>query len=152
LSTRPWITTAAQAALAVGLLASGALMLGPFQDAERLVLLTDKEAHVIAFFALCLLAFLAAPRLRKDDLTLAALALAAASELAQAFVGRTAGFDDLLADAIGIALAWAPMQVAQVRMRMTLRRRALDAGFPPPLARRVGEARLSSKTAPSPPA
>lgn len=152
MGARSWITLAAQATLAVGLVAAGALMLGPFQGAERAFGLSDKEAHALAFFALTLTACLAAPRLRKDDLALAALALAGASELAQGVVGREAGVGDLVADALGVFLAWAPMQAAQMRMRMNLRQRALDQGLPPPLSRRAGDPKPRARAAQTPPA
>jgi VanZ family protein len=117
LRTQFRITASAQATLAVGCLIGAVLMLGPFQGAERHLLLPDKAAHAIAFFLFTLLSFLAAPRLRKNDLALVALALASASEVAQSVVGRSASMEDLMADAAGIFAAWALMWAAQVRRR-----------------------------------
>jgi len=110
-------------------------MLGPFQGAERHLMLSDKEAHVIAFFTLTLLAVLAAPQLRKNDLALMAITLGAAAELAQSFVGRSAGFDDLLADAVGVFAVWAPMQAVEVRRRLGRRLRGDAVAY----GRRIGD-------------
>lgn len=66
--------------------------------------LTDKQLHALAFGLLVLPVALARPRAL---LWLAPLALAygAAIELIQPSVGRTSEWADLLADALGIALA-----------------------------------------------
>ena len=138
LRTQLWITGSAQAALAVGSLIGAVLMLGPFQGAERLLLLTDKEAHAIAFFLFTLLGLMAAPRLRKNDLALVALALASASEAAQSAVGRSASMEDLMADAAGIFAAWALMWAAQARRRL-IGRNWGDGSAPQSYNRRAGD-------------
>ena len=144
---QPWITVTAQAALACGVLVGGVLMLGPFQGAERHLMLSDKEAHAIAFFLFTLLAVLAAPQLRKNDIAVVALALAAASEVAQGMVGRSAALSDLLADAVGIFAVWAPMQAADFRLSIIRRLRSADAGDPHlNYGRRAGDRRLPQTT------
>ncbi|MEO6341069.1 MAG: VanZ family protein [Caulobacteraceae bacterium] len=92
------------------------LMLAPaFQGAERYFALTDSQAHAIAFYGLTLFSLLAAPRVRRNDLALAMVAIGAAMELAQSVTGRSASFSDLAADSIGVFVAWAPTQVERVR-------------------------------------
>lgn len=116
-------TVLARAALALGSAVAVFLMLGPFQGAERLLLLSDKQAHAIAFFTLTSLSFLAAPRVRKTDLALSALALGAAVEVAQLSVGRSASVLDLSADAVGVFMAWAPAHFESIRRRARVERR-----------------------------
>ena len=91
------------------------VLLGPFQGAERALMLSDKQAHGLAFFVFTFVSFVAAPRIRRGDLALTALALAASSEIAQAVVGCDGNAADFLADAIGIALAVAPSYVGVLR-------------------------------------
>ena len=110
-------TVLARAALVLGSATAAFLMLGPFQGAERLLLLSDKQAHAIAFFTLTSLSFLAAPRMRKMDLAFGALALGAAVEVAQLLVGRSGSVLDLSADAVGVFMAWAPAHFESIRRR-----------------------------------
>lgn len=93
------------------------LMLGPFEGAEALFLLTDKEAHILALFALTIFAFMAAPRMRRNDLALALVALGACTEVAQAVVGRDGNTADFVANALGVFAAWAPAHAQVVRQR-----------------------------------
>lgn len=84
------------------------LVLGPFSGAEQAFGLTDKEAHIIAFFALTLMLQLAFPRVRRTDLALGVLVLGALIEVAQLFTGRSASVGDWLADLIGVSVATLP--------------------------------------------
>lgn len=107
---------AARALIVVGGSCAAALMLLPtFQGAEQGLGLTDKQAHIVAFYIFTVSAFMAAPRARRTDLAMVALALGAAAEVAQLITGRSASFLDLSADAAGVFLAWAPAQVEQLR-------------------------------------
>jgi VanZ family protein len=111
------LVTLARVALFLGAATVGVLLLGPFQGAERLVYLSDKQAHALAFFGLTMISFVAGARVRRGDLALALIALAAASEVAQFCVGRDGSLADVLADAAGVLLAWAPTQAMAVRAR-----------------------------------
>lgn len=118
------------------------LMFGPFQGREQDLGLSDKEAHVLAFFVFTLLAVTAFPRVRKWDIGLACLVVAGLSEVIQMFTGRSASLYDWMADATGVVMAIAPMSFASLRSQMRggkrLRRRASDAVIsrptPPTLA------------------
>jgi VanZ family protein len=110
------LPAAARALLVLGGLFAAVLMLVPaLRGAETALGLNDKQAHAAAFYIFCLAAFLAAPRMRRNDIALAALALGAGAEVAQLVTGRSASFGDLMADAVGIGLAWAPAQIEQLR-------------------------------------
>jgi VanZ family protein len=114
--------TAARVVLLVGSLAVTVLALGPFQGAEKIFGLSDKAAHAIALGGLLAIAFLAFPRMRRADLTIAALALGGAIEAAQLFDSRSASVLDWLADAAGILAVYA------VSMTETIRRTARVQG------------------------
>jgi VanZ family protein len=105
MALRPQIVLSARVTLALGSAFVTAMLLGPFQGAERHLMLTDKEAHGLAFMVFTVLAFIAAPKVRRSDLVLTALALAAASEIAQALVGRDGNVADFMADGLGVAIA-----------------------------------------------
>ena len=72
---------AARLALLVGSLTVAVLTLGPFQGAERMFGLNDKAAHAIAFGGLLAISFLAFPRMRRNDLAIAAPRTSAAVEV-----------------------------------------------------------------------
>ena len=91
------------------------LLLGPFQGLEQVFHLTDKEAHALAFFGVTLGLFAIAPRWRRTDLALAALAFGVFIELAQGLTGRSVSLLDLLADGVGILAALAPGLVERLR-------------------------------------
>jgi len=84
------------------------LMLGPYEGLEKAVGLSDKTAHVLAFFLMTLGLFTIAPRTRRSDLCLAALAASVVSELLQGLTGRTLSITDLGADLVGIGCAMLP--------------------------------------------
>lgn len=91
------------------------LLFGPYQGVEARVFLSDKEAHVIGFYGLSGLVFLAWPRSRRGELSLALLVLAAGSEIVQGQVGRDADLRDFIADAGGVLAANAPAWAERVR-------------------------------------
>ena len=91
------------------------LLLGPFQGLERMFHLTDREAHAIAFFGVTLGLFAIAPRWRRTDLALVALAFGVSIELAQGLTGRSASAMDLLADGVGILAALCPGLIERLR-------------------------------------
>ena len=81
------------------------LMIGPFGGAEASTGVWDKAAHFIAFGLILWsfgVLFRRMPRLWAAILT---IALGAAVEVIQGFVGRDASWGDLLADALGVAAA-----------------------------------------------
>ncbi|MFP1130223.1 VanZ family protein [Asticcacaulis sp. W401b] len=93
----------------------GVLVLGPFSGAEEAFGLTDKEAHIIAFFALTIMLQLAFPRMRRTDLALGVLAVGALIEVAQLFTGRSASVADWMADLIGVGAATLPSYIETFR-------------------------------------
>lgn len=106
---------AARGVLVMGGLAVAVLALGPFQGAERLVGLSDKTAHALAFGGLLAVSFLAFPRSRRSDLAIAALVLGAGVEIAQLFGHRSASLLDWLADAAGVATIYGASMIETVR-------------------------------------
>lgn len=106
---------AARFTLLAGSLSVVALTLGPFQGAEGHFGLTDKEAHAIAFGGLLAVSFLAFPRLRRNDLAIAALVLGAAVEVAQIIAHRDGNIADWLADAAGILTIYGASMIETVR-------------------------------------
>lgn len=86
-------------------------VLGPFE----LPLGIDKAAHVGLFYGFMVLCFAALPWHRKQDLATAGVAIAAASEIAQAFTGRSMSLADFAANCLGVALATCPIYVARFR-------------------------------------
>jgi VanZ family protein len=109
------VVATARLALLVGSLTVAVLTLGPFQGAESHFGLTDKEAHAIAFGGLLAVSFLACPRMRRNDLAIAALVLGAAIEVAQTLTGRDGDVADWLADAFGIGVIYGASVIEQVR-------------------------------------
>lgn len=107
--------TAARVALVTGSLLVAVLALGPFQGAERYFGLNDKAAHALAFGGLLAVSFLAFPRMRRNDLAIAALVLGAAVEVAQLFGHRSASVLDWLADAAGVAVIYGASMIETVR-------------------------------------
>lgn len=106
---------AARLTLLVGALTVAVLTLGPFQGAESHFGLTDKEAHAIAFGGLLAISFLAFPRMRRNDLAVAALVLGGAIEVAQILGHRDGNLPDWLADAAGIAVVYGAGMIESVR-------------------------------------
>jgi VanZ family protein len=97
------VVTTARAVLIAGALTAAVLMLGPWPGLEQVFGLSDKTAHAIAFGGLVAVSFLAFPRMRRNDLALAAVLLGASVEVAQMFTAdRSASISDLLADTAGV--------------------------------------------------
>jgi len=98
---KPLLRLTAVAVLVVSL----TLMIGPFGGAEAATGVWDKSAHFVTF-GLILWSFGVLFR-RLPRLAAAALAvlLGAAVEVVQGLVGRDASWGDLLADALGVAVA-----------------------------------------------
>jgi VanZ family protein len=110
------VVTTARVALVTGALTAAALMLGPWPGLEQVFGLSDKAAHTIAFGGLVAVSFLAFPRMRRNDLALAAVVLGASVELAQMFTtDRSASLGDLLADATGVAIVYLASHIENVR-------------------------------------
>lgn len=91
------------------------LFLGPFTYLAGVFHVTDTQAHAMAFFGVTLGLFAIAPRWRRTDLALAALAFGVLIELVQPFTGRGLSLSDLMADAVGILAALAPGLVERLR-------------------------------------
>ncbi len=109
------IVMAARLLFVAASLSMAVLMLGPFQGVEQMFGLNDKTAHVVAFYGLASGLFLIAPRQRRDDLALFVVAAAFALELLQGLTGRTVSIIDFLAGSAGVAAAWAPGRIEQLR-------------------------------------
>ena len=102
------------------------LFLGPFTYLVDVFHVTDKEAHALAFFGVTVGLFAIAPRWRRMDLALAALAFGVLIELAQGVTGRSVSLSDLAADAVGILAALVPGLIEQLRRQV---RTSPDATF-----------------------
>ncbi|AYV49176.1 antibiotic resistance protein VanZ [Caulobacter flavus] len=109
------VVIAAKAVLFLGAAAAVTLMLGPFQGLEEAFGLSDKAAHALAFGGLTAVAFLAFPKMRRNDLAIAAILLGASAEIAQLFAHRSASFTDLAADVAGIAVVYLASHIEAVR-------------------------------------
>jgi VanZ family protein len=138
------IVVGARILLVVIFATAAMLLFGPFQGAERLFGLDDKQAHTFASFGLTALSMLAFPRSRRNDLFLAAMVLAIASEFIQSLVGRDGDIGDALADAAGVLMAVAPTYIEGVR-------KFARGGFVPSRRRgdRWARARKAARLAPS---
>lgn len=149
------ITFLIRASLLVLTAAVAILVFGPFSGAEERLGLTDKESHILAFYALAALSLLAMPRMRKWDVVLICLAIGGVIEVIQPFIGRSGSILDWLADAMGVFLAVIPMMFEAARRSLRgesrewtrLRRRsdmphvepvAEDAAVPVPAASKRG--------------
>lgn len=87
------------------------LLLGPFHAPQG----WDKVAHATMFYGFTLLALVCLPWNRKEEVVLAVIAIAAASEVAQGLTGRDMSLFDWLADAAGALVAALPVYVARLR-------------------------------------
>ena len=124
------------------------LFLGPFTYLVDVFHVTDKEAHAMVFFGVTLGLFAIAPRWRRTDLALAALAFGVVIELAQGFTGRSVSLTDLAANAVGILAALLPGLVESLRRHA---RTAPDVPFVDILAadrRRLRPAKAASNSRP----
>ena len=101
-------------AVAAAVVATIALT-GPFKYSDLHLPFPDTVAHGMLFYGLCLVMLGALPRSRTFDLALALVAIGAASEVVQSFVGREMSLHDLVGDSCGVAAAVAPTIVQQFR-------------------------------------
>lgn len=101
--------------LAAGSAVLAVLMLGPFQELENAIPVSDKVLHGAAFYILASMLFIALPRNRRLDIAFGLLAIAGSSELLQGLAGRDADVMDFLADGVGIYMAVAPIWVEKLR-------------------------------------
>lgn len=91
------------------------MFLKQFQGLEGVLGLTDKAAHVIAFYGLTMALFVVVPKARRQDLCLFAVLGAIAVEIIQHFTGRSVSIGDFLAGAAGVGAAWAPGRAEEIR-------------------------------------
>jgi VanZ family protein len=108
----------ARSLLAVGALACGAAMIGPFQGVEEVLVPWDKAAHFLAFYAFTIGLFLAFPQRRRIDLAMLAIFLGAGTEAAQGLAGRDCDVLDMIADALGVIAVLAPIHMEQWRSQL----------------------------------
>ncbi len=110
------VVTTARAVLVAGALTAAVLMLGPWPGLEQVFGLSDKAAHAIAFGGLSAISFLAFPRMRRNDLAVAAVLLGASVEVAQLFtVDRSGSISDLLADVAGVGGVYLASHIEALR-------------------------------------
>lgn len=110
------VVTTARAVLVVGALTAAVLMLGPWPGLEQVFGLSDKAAHALAFGGLLAVSFVAFPRMRRNDLAVAAILLGASVEAAQLFTAdRSASIGDLLADTAGVAVIYLASHIEGLR-------------------------------------
>ncbi len=110
------VVTTARAVLIGGALTAAVLMLGPWPGLEQVFGLSDKAAHAIAFGGLLAVSFLAFPRMRRNDLAIAAVLLGASVEVAQLFTAdRSGSFADLFADSLGVVIVYLASHIEQIR-------------------------------------
>jgi len=82
-----------------------ALLLAPGGTIESEQLIWDKAAHFIAFGLILWSLGVLFRRIPRSWAALSAIALGAAVEVIQGFIGRDPSWGDLLADALGVAAA-----------------------------------------------
>ena len=110
------VVTTARVVLTVGAICAAVLMLGPYQGLEHVFGLSDKVAHALAFGALLAVSFLAFPRMRRNDLAIAAVMLGASVEVAQMFTSdRSASSSDLFADSLGVGVIYLASHIENLR-------------------------------------
>jgi VanZ family protein len=110
------VVTTARAVLVIGALTAATLMLGPWPGLEQVFGLSDKAAHAIAFGGLVAVSFLAFPRMRRNDLALAAVLLGASVEVAQLFTAdRSGSISDLMADTAGVGVVYLASHIENLR-------------------------------------
>lgn len=90
-------------------------MMGPFQGVERKLIAPDKAAHFMAFYGLTALPLAAFPKVRSLYLAGAVLLMGPAIEVAQLVMGRSANLGDVIADTAGVAGAFFPILIKEMR-------------------------------------
>lgn len=88
---------------------------GPIHYEDLGLPFPDSVAHAALFYALSVLMLAALPRSRAVDMALALTLIGGLSEVVQGLVGRDMDVRDWMADAVGVAAAFAPAAVAQFR-------------------------------------
>ena len=88
---------------------------GPFKYDQLGLPFPDTVAHALLFYGLGALMLGALPRSRTSDLAFALIGLGAASEVAQALVGREMSLHDFVGDLAGAALVFLPVYTARFR-------------------------------------
>lgn len=81
---------------------------------------SDKVNHVLAFFSLGVLLRMGWPHFRLVWAVVALLGLGVFIEVVQHFIGRDAAFGDVLADALGLALAAVATQIFRMHPQASL--------------------------------
>lgn len=109
------LTTAVRAAGIVAAFATLIALTGPFRYEDLGLPFPDTVAHGMLFYGLTGLMMGALPRSRTLDLALALVAIGAASEVTQSFVGREMSLHDLIGDSCGVLAAVAPTYLAAFR-------------------------------------
>lgn len=100
--------------IGAGVAAVGALA-GPFRYEDLGLPFPDTVAHAILFYGVTLAMLTSLPRSRASEVALGAVALGAASEVAQFLVGREMSLHDLAGDTFGVLAAYAPVAVTRLR-------------------------------------
>ena len=95
--------------------AAAVALTGPFRYRDLGLPFPDTVAHALLFYGLTLGATAALPRSRAAEIAIAMVGLGAASEAAQALVGREMSLHDLAGDAAGVFFAYAPVAVGRLR-------------------------------------
>jgi VanZ family protein len=96
-------------------LAAVAALSGPFRYGDLRLPFPDTVAHALLFYGLTLLLLASMPRSRAAELALGAVALGAASEVAQSLVGREMSLHDVVGDSLGVLAAYAPVAITRLR-------------------------------------
>ncbi len=116
--------------LSIVLFSLVALMLGPFQGLEAKMGMSDKQAHIVAFYGLSIALMLGLPKIRKTDVLLLLIAFGGLLEVAQTFTGRSGSLGDWAANCAGTALAVLPLYVRDFNRKRLSRRLSHKASQP----------------------
>lgn len=88
---------------------------GPFRYEDLGLPFPDTVAHAVLFYGVTLAMLTALPRSRASEIAVVAVLLGAISEVVQAFFGRQMSWQDFLADAAGVAVAYGPVAITRLR-------------------------------------
>lgn len=109
------LTVLLRAAVLVTGVAAVVALSGPFRYGDLNLPFPDTVAHAALFYGLTLVATGALPRSRAFEIALAFIGLGVASEFAQSMVGREMSLHDVVGDAAGVTLAYAPVAIGRLR-------------------------------------
>jgi len=87
----------------------------------------DKVGHFIAFFLLCLFAYVAFPRLSLAWIFAILLIMGAAIEFGQTFTGRETSLEDFAANVLGLMAGALPLAAYRLRQMLNSRTRSKPA-------------------------